>query len=89
MRLIVFIILGIIGGFYLNALAENYFIPDPCAYHTKVMNPMLSIFYSTPTWNAGHATSNLFTNILSLFIGIMFGILLNKLVKKILQSKID
>ena len=85
MRLTLFNILGILAAFYLSVIAEEYFIPDPCAYHTKEMNPILSIFYSTPTWNAGHATSSVLTNILSLFIGVLFGVLLNKLVKKLLN----
>jgi hypothetical protein len=89
MRLTTLITLSLIGAFYLNFLAEDYFTPDPCAYHVKVMEPTLSIFYSASGASGGHPSSSLFTNIITIVIGVASGIIFNKFVKKTLKFKTD
>lgn len=68
--IVVFAIVALILNF---TIIDEIIMPDPCYYHTKEMNIILSLFYSSSPASGGHPEINLFNVIFTLTVGGLIG----------------
>lgn len=84
MKWLVIVVFSILALFLNFAFINNLIIPDPCYYHTKEMNPILNLFYTSDGASGYHPEINLFNIIFTIIVGGLIGrILCNLYLKQI------
>jgi hypothetical protein len=73
MKWLLIIVFGIVAIVLNFSIIDEIIMPDPCYYHTKKMNFILGLFYSSSSASGGHPEINLFNIIFTFAVGGLIG----------------